>query len=111
MTDTFNFRVTTDASGEIEFIGTQVAFGDGYEQDSPLGINPNRERWTITSNGYYAKVKAVRDWLKEHQSQAFFWTPPLGEEGYYKCRRISGISPQGGSYYLITAEFEQVYAP
>ena len=112
MTDTFNFPVSADASGEAEPVNSRIKFNDGYEQEAILGMPDHAEtqRWSVTFNGYRARAQEVVDFLRAHKGVAFFWKPPLGVAGYYKYRRYR-ISPQGAGYFLVNMEFEQVYAP
>lgn len=110
MTDTFTFRVNSDASGEGKAVTHKVQFGDGYEQEAEQGINSQTERWSNTFSGYKAQAVALKNWLLAHKGVAFYWTPPLGEQSFFKWRTYR-ITPQGGGYYLVTMEFEQVYAP
>lgn len=110
MTDTFNFRVNSDASGEGEFVLSKAKFGDGYEQEIEHGINAEKQAWSNTFSGYHAQAEAVVAFLRSHKAVPFFWTPPLGTQGYYKCRKYR-ITPQGAGYYLVNMDFEQVYAP
>lgn len=110
MTDTFNFRVNTDSSGDVAPVTDASKFGDGYEQEIPRGINPEVQTWVNTFSGYAAQCAPVIDFIRSHIGVAFFWKPPLGVTGYYKCRSHR-ISPQGGGYYVISMDFEQVYAP
>lgn len=110
MTDKFTFRVNSDASGEGGVVSNFAKFGDGYEQEVLQGINPHTERWTNTFSGYKAEARQLVDFIKAHAGVAILWTPPLGAEGYYKIRSYR-TSPQGGNYYLVSMEFEKVYAP
>lgn len=110
MTDTFNFRVNSDASGEGEFILSKSKFGDGYEQEIAHGLNAEKQKWSNTFSGYRAQAEAVVEFLRAHKGVPFFWTPPLSPTGYYKCKTYR-IQPQGGGYFLVNMDFEQAYAP
>lgn len=111
MTDIFAFRVNASSTGGIRFDTSVAKFGDGYEQESPNGLLPAKEHWNVEFSGYKVQAQAVKDWLVARIGQAFYWKPPLGVTGYYKCREIANIAPQGGGYFVLALVFEQVNAP
>lgn len=112
MTDTFSFKTTTESNLESQFLSFTAKFGDGYAQDIPKGINTEDQRWTVTISGYWeTETKAVRDWLRAHEDEVFFWKPrtetaPLT----FKCKKYS-LKSNGGDHWTITMEFEQRYLP
>lgn len=110
MTDTFEWKAHANSSGSNDFTLSKAQFGDGYVQTAPLGINAETQRWSVTVGAYTSEAREIADWLRDHKGEAFFWTPPLSDEGLYQC---DGYKPtfQGGGYYTINAEFYQVRAP
>jgi phage-related protein len=110
MTDKFTWRVTTDASGQGDFTVDRAQFGDGYSQEAPRGLNSEVQKWTVAVEGYAPKVQPIIDFIRAHVGVAFNWTPPLGVEGLYKCKRWTA-NDVGGNYVKLTLEFEQGYAP
>ena len=42
--------------------------------------------------------------------ESFVWTPPKGVAGLYRCKSYTPRD-QGGGFFTLTMEFEQVYAP
>jgi phage-related protein len=108
MTDTFTWRVHDTASGGSEFITARTDFGDGYEQEVPLGLMPEKQKWNVTTEAYAAEMRnSILAFLRAHIGTAFFWTPPMGVQGYYKCRRFNP-TPQGAGLWTVAMEFEQV---
>ena len=41
----FTWEVESDSSEKISFATTSTKFGDGYEQNTSVGINPTRVQW------------------------------------------------------------------
>jgi phage-related protein len=111
MTDTFNWRVHSTASGSGEFTTAKAQFGDGYAQEVPLGLNNEVQKWTITVSDWSAELEAgPLAFLRAHAGMSFFWTPPAGVPGYYKCKRYQ-LADQGRGYLTLNAEFEQAFMP
>lgn len=110
MTDTFTWPVHNTASGKVRHRIARAQFGDGYKQEAPIGINTKLQDWNVTVEGYRTEIEAVRDFLDDHVGVAFFWTPPLGVEGYYTCNEYE---PRmlGGGLWTISMTFEQGYKP
>jgi phage-related protein len=111
MTDTFNWRVHSTASGGGEIATSKSQFGDGYSQELPLGLNSETQRWTVTVSGYAALIDEVLAFIRAKQgAESFYWTPPRGAQGYYRCKRYN-TSDVGGAYFTLQMEFEQVFTP
>jgi phage-related protein len=111
MTDTFTWRVTAEASGGGQFTVSTSKFGDGYQQDTAIGLNNDVQKWTVTYVGYKTDARTVLDFIRAKMgSVAFFWTPPLGDQGYYKCKKYTPVNV-GGLLYTLQFDFEQVFAP
>ena len=112
MTETFTWKAEvggTSGSGEFK-VGT-AQFGDGYRQDSNIGLNPERQKWPVAVSGFRAQLQPIVDFVREHSgAMPFYWTPPFGVLGYYKCKTW-GLSPNGGDHWTLTMEFEQTYIP
>lgn len=111
MTDTFTWRAEIASSGSGEFPMRSSNFGDGYTQDSPTGLNNEKQKWNVSVSGYSANVGPVLDFIRAHKGIAFFWKAPLtSAPGYYVCVSYSS-SDQGGDFWTITMQFEQRYKP
>jgi phage-related protein len=111
MTTTFTWPVQAKPTGAIKLRTLSAKFGDGYEQVAADGINNIEQSWPISILGLAAEVTPARDFLNARQGyQSFFWTPPLGAPGYYRCRDYQ-LQHLGGGAYELTATFEQAFQP
>lgn len=110
MTDTFPYKVTAEASGQSKYIVNKTQYGDGYAQSSARGLNNKVQSWTVTAVGTQAEMREIADWLDAKMgAESFFWTPPLGDQGYYVC---TGHNPRKmGKTWTLTMNFEQGYKP
>lgn len=111
MTDTFTWKVHATASGGGDFMVAEAKLGDGYIQSVPLGLNPDVQKWSVTVSDYRAALLAgPLAFLRAHPGVAFYWTPPLGVQGKYRCKSYKPTN-QGGGYWTLAMEFEQGYSP
>jgi phage-related protein len=101
-TQTFTWAPDAKPSGDVKFRVLTAQFGDGYKQAAADGINNREQSWPLSFTGTKAQITPIRDFLDARQGyQSFFWTPPLGVQGYYRC---SEYAPRhlGGDAYQIT---------
>lgn len=111
MTDTFIWKSDATLSGGGEFVTKKAQFGDGFSQEAPDGINNDVQLWSVIVNGYTHELAPVMEFIRAKAGgESFFWTPPLGVQGYYRCKKYSPV-PQGSGLYTLTLEFQQVYTP
>lgn len=111
MTTTFTWAPDSKASGTVTFATLSAKFGDGYEQVAADGINNESQSWPLTFTGLADRTTPIRDFLKARNgTQSFFWTPPLGVQGYYRCAEYT-LQPMGGRLWQITATFKQAFQP
>lgn len=110
MTDTFTFVPKTNPTGTGTIAMRTAQFGDGYAQEAPQGINPVTESWPLSFEGYTSEVQPVKDFITAHIGKSFYWTPPLGVQGYYKCKSYSTI-PLGGDVVQFNPTLYQSYLP
>ena len=111
MTDVFAWKVQANASGGGEFRTLKIPFGEGYSQEAEDGLNNDVQKWTVTYSEYKAKVATVLAFVRAHKGAIpFFWTPPMGVVGYYKCKSYKQVD-QGGGYWDLVMEFEQGFQP
>lgn len=110
MTDTFTYRVHATASGGGEFKVAAAQFGDGYSQRAADGMNNESQKWNVTVEGYRATIDEILAFIRDKQgAESFYWTPPLGVEGFYVCKRYNP-QDQGGGLFTLALEFEQVFS-
>ncbi|MGZ8172578.1 MAG: phage tail protein [Methylobacter sp.] len=84
-------------------------FGDGYEQRTPVGINPDVQTWSLTFTGDAATILPIRAFLKARgASESFQWTSPLNEWGIYVCREYP-LKKISAGVLQIPVKFERVY--
>jgi phage-related protein len=110
-TQTFTWAPLVQPVGTITYRVLKAQFGDGYAQTGADGINNETQSWPLVFRGLDSKISAIRDFIRARQGyQSFFWTPPLGVQGYYKCTGHT-IRPLGGGKSELTATFEQSFQP
>jgi len=111
MTTTFSWVPRVEPTGTASYRVLSAKFGDGYEQTSRDGINNKSQSWPLAFVGNAAKIGAIRDFLDARGGdQSFYWTPPLGTQGFYKCKSHT-VRPLGLGNYELTATFEQSFQP
>lgn len=111
MTTTFAWTHDSKPSGTSTFAVLTAQFGDGYKQTAANGINNKSQSWPLKFTGTAARITLIRDFLDARMGyQSFYWTPPLGTQGLYKC---PSYSPRhlGGDAWELTATFEQSFQP
>lgn len=111
MTDTFTWVPLVGTQGTTALRTRKAQFGDGYSQAVPDGINNASDSWPLSFIGDAATVQPIRDFLAAHKgASSFYWTPPLGAQGLYRCEGYQ-VQALGGGVYTLTATFQQVFAP
>jgi phage-related protein len=86
MTDTFTFVPQTGATGTGTIKLRSAAFGDGYSQESPDGINPVTEVWPLSFNDYLVNLQVIKNFIVAHIGQSFYWTASINTQKYYRCK-------------------------
>ncbi len=111
MTVAFTWTPDGKPTGDTTLRVLSAQFGDGYKQDAADGINNKSQSWPLTFTGSSARIAAIRDFFDARMGyQAFYWTPPLGTQGLYKCAKYQ-IRPLGLDAYSISGTFEQAFQP
>lgn len=107
----FDWVVHVGTSGKTALRALEAKFGDGYSQATQDGINSRVKTWNVHLTVPYAVATDVAAFLDAHDAWvSFLWTPPNGEQGYYRCAEYSE-NPHGADYVTITAEFKQAFHP
>lgn len=110
-TQTFTWAPLVQPTGTANYRVLTAQFGDGYEQTAADGINNKVQSWPLTFSGTADEITPIRDFLDARQGfQSFFWTPPLGVQGYYKCASHT-LQHVEGNVYTLTATFKQSFQP
>lgn len=93
-----------------------TAYGDGYRQTGPDGLNPVRQVWTLTFKGMDAETaNAIRDFLRARVSatiglEPFDWTPVWATAAIrVTCKSWRRSMGDAYGYSDITATFEQEF--
>lgn len=108
--ETFKWRIERDVTPDISYKTISSKFGDGYVQESADGINNEDEQYSIRVHAREAEAKEIQAFFRRHAGwKSFFWTPPLGTLGLYRCKDAVP-TPQGGGLYLFTGTFVKYYA-
>ncbi len=110
-TPIFTWAPRCDPIGTVTLRKLSAQFGDGYKQEAADGINNKVQSWPLSFAGKAAKITPIRDFFDARMGyQSFFWTPPLGVQGYYKCSSYT-LHPLGGGTYELNCTFEQSFQP
>jgi phage-related protein len=112
MTDTYSLTAPTiGITGDGALALRTAKFGNGYTQDAADGPNNESQTWPLTWTLNATNAVALMAFIRAHaQGQTFFWTPPLGVQGYYVITKYQ-IQAQDGSYYTINSTWEQRFKP
>lgn len=108
-TQTFTWRVLATVTGGGKFRSKVSKFGEGYSQEWADSINNEEQAWKVTV--VEPDVDAALAFVRARKGvEAFYWTPPKGAQGYYKCKDYNLVD-QGGGVYTLDMNFEQAFAP
>lgn len=109
---TFTWGCLSGPTGTKTYRVLTAQFGDGYKQVAADGINNVSQTWPLSFKSKTLQdIVDIRNFLDEKQGfKAFYWTPPLGVQGVYRCPSI-GIMAEVGDDYTITATFEESFLP
>ena len=112
MTDTYTFTAPDiGVTGDGTLALRTAKFGNGYTQDAADGPNNESQSWPLTWTLNAADAATLMAFIRAHaQGQKFFWTPPLGVQGYYVITKYQ-IQANDGSYFRISSTWEQRFAP
>lgn len=103
--------VESGVTGSHSFRIREIKFGEGYEQTVGDGLNVKDQDWPVTAMGYASSIQLLLDFLDARGgTEAFFWTPPRGVQGLYKCRAYTTTDVHGDQVKL-SATFKRVYQP
>lgn len=81
-------------------------------QEVADGLNNKVQTWTITKTDVYAsELSPITAFLDAQQGyKSFYWTPPDGVQGLYRCADYS-VNPAQANLRSFSATFQQVFAP
>lgn len=113
MTAIFNWLPDYGAQGDVTPQVLTAAFGDGYSQDQPLGINSMAQVWTLQFNREPWEADAIYNFLMNQGGYLrFWWTPPRQEQAI-KVKTAGKISKneKDAGQTTISVTFQQVFDP
>lgn len=111
--ETFIWPVQIQAQQQISYSQRvkSAQFGDGYEQVSGDGINPETIQVPITWTGKRSEAMGLRNFLRRHATKTFFFTPPFEQQGLYRVTADSiNLVPISASVATVTATFKQAHS-
>lgn len=115
MKETVAWRVySKPPSVEYQAVTRSVAFGDGYTQEAPDGINNEKQVWDLELWGH-REVDLMGDAkaflrLRRQRGESFLWTPPDEPTALFRCTKLSAVDELEG-YLRISCTFEQTFQP
>lgn len=81
-------------------------------QEVADGLNNKVQAWTVTKTDVYAsELSPITAFLDAHGGyQSFYWTPPDGVQGLYRCAEYS-VNPAQAGLRSFSGVFQEVFAP
>lgn len=108
----FTFECDLDGNSNTQRFNTLSSkFGDGYEQNTSIGINNRSGTWQYTRTAVKAEIMQIKAFFDQHKgADSFLWDSPLDGEvrvktGEYQPRCL------GGDVWQISTTFTQVFYP
>lgn len=110
MIETFTWQTERGVQPTINYKTITAQFGDGYAQTSTDGINNKDESYAVKVHAYGDKAVEIKDFFDRHAGwKSFYWTPPLGKIGLYRCLDATPVA-QGGGLYVFSGTFIKSYS-
>lgn len=104
--ETFTYRPTNEATGDISFVMSTAQFGDGYKQEVPEGINPKVQTWPLTFVGTSAEIEEIEDFITRNLGKPFLWRPPARREFLaFRANRFTRAEVSAGSLEVLNVTF------
>ena len=103
--------IPQDAQREIKPALFTAKFGDGYEQNTPQGLNFKPEKWTLQFRFQSrADGDAMQDFLDSYGAyQAFTWRSPRGPNPIRVLCQDWTDTSKPGAVFSLQATFRQVF--
>ncbi|HBY9809075.1 TPA: phage tail protein [Klebsiella aerogenes] len=107
--ETFDWSPLNGPTGDIKYATRSVQYGDGYDQVTGDGINPESQSWPLTFTGYKEDIMPILKFLRRHgEARSFIWVNPLGEMGLYRATQIKP-QPLDFARMTVTVTFVTAY--
>lgn len=114
----FEWSPLVEYSGSPSFRTLSAQFGDGYTQEVGDGINTKMDSYSLSFRGEFAKIKAIMDFIDQHQGYIpFYWLPKdyCGEMLLFVCKGYNkdNVSHDGrpNGIWSLSCTFEQRHEP
>lgn len=110
MPDTFSYTPTWNSALDEEPKVRVAAFGDGYAQRVPDGINTTAQKWDLVFDGVTdSTADGIVTLLRNNGGATYFlWTPPGGTQIKVICKQWRR-DYAGYNSNNIRCRFEQVF--
>lgn len=106
---TFNWRPNNGPALSKKPKVMTAAFGDGYQQRVPGGINNSPRSWSLQFTRREADINAIDAFLSDcGGTVSFDWKPPVGVSGKWICKSWERTVTVRGMQ-TIAATFEEVF--
>ncbi|QZI72926.1 phage tail protein [Pseudomonas protegens] len=108
--ETFTWCPKVDPVGTVSFRTRSAKFGDGYEQ---VAGRDQQSLTVLATDVHWVRCQDQTDhglYRRPGRHQSVYWSPPLGEQGLYRCSSYQS-SALGAGMYSLVATFEQAFHP
>jgi len=109
----FTWQPDYGASSSVTPNVLTAAYGDGYSQDTPAGLNTLPQVWTLVFNRWPDEADEIHWFLIQQAGfQRFWWTPPRRSKAI-KVKTTGEIksAETDAGQVTISVTFTQVFDP
>jgi phage-related protein len=106
---TFSWFPDADSKHSVKPNVLSATFGDGYQQNTPKGLNNMPMSWQLKFTRTRAEGLAIIAFLRGRKgSEPFIWANPFNETGTYICKNWDSNS-NPPEVLNVSCTFEQVF--
>ena len=88
------------------------SFGDGYEQNTSVGINNRKGTWNYQRTAKKSEIDAIAKFFDQHKgADSFLWSNYDGDQIRVKADSSYSKVKQGADVWIISTTFTQVFYP
>ncbi|QDJ92677.1 phage tail protein [Acinetobacter haemolyticus] len=110
---TFTWDCDLDGNSHTQNFNVLTSvFGDGYEQNTSVGINNRKGEWRYQRTASLSEIQAIKTFFDDHKgTESFLWQSPL--DGLVRVKTDTNYTPSqiGGDVWQISTMFKQVFHP
>lgn len=109
----FNYESDLEGnSATNQFSVLTSKFGDGYEQNTSVGINNKKGQWAYSRTAYLDEITAIKQFFDDHKgADSFLWDHPTDGEVRVKTDAQYQKVCLGGDVWRISTTFHQSFNP